>query len=135
MIQLAIEPKTKADQEKLGVAIEQAGQRRSDAEGFDTDPETGQTILAGMGELHLEIIVDRMKREFNVEANVGKPQVAYRETIRNTAEYEYTHKKQTGGSGQYAKVKLRVEPNPEKDYEFNNEIHGGTIPKEFISRC
>jgi elongation factor G len=80
----------------------------------NTDPETGQTILAGMGELHLEIIVERMKREFNVEANVGKPQVAYRETIRNNAEYEYTHKKQTGGSGQYAKVKLRVEPNQEK---------------------
>ena len=85
-----------------------------------------------MGELHLEIIVDRMKREFSVEANVGKPQVAYRETIRNTAEYEYTHKKQTGGSGQYAKVKLRVEPIPEKDFEFVNEIHGGAIPKEFI---
>ena len=85
---------------------------------MSTDPDTGQTILAGMGELHLEIIVDRMKREFNVEANVGKPQVAYRETIRNTAEYEYTHKKQTGGSGQYAKVKLRVQPSPDKDFEF-----------------
>ena len=83
----------------------------------NTDPETGQTILAGMGELHLEIIVDRMKREFSVEANVGKPQVAYRETIRQTAEYDYTHKKQTGGSGQYARVKLRVEPNPEADFD------------------
>ena len=97
-----------------------------------TDPDTGQTILAGMGELHLEIIVDRMQREFNVGANVGKPQVAYRETIRSTAEYDYTHKKQTGGSGQYARTKLRVEPNPGKGFEFENEVQGGTIPKEFI---
>ena len=132
VIQLAIEPKTKADQEKLGVAIAKLVNEDPTLK-VNTDPETGQTILAGMGELHLEIIVDRMKREFNVEANVGKPQVAYRETIRNTAEYEYTHKKQTGGSGQYAKVKLRVEPNTEKDFEFNNEVHGGAIPKEFIS--
>ena len=85
-----------------------------------------------MGELHLEIIVDRMQREFNVGANVGKPQVAYRETIRTTAEYDYTHKKQTGGSGQYARVKLRVEPIPGKGFEFDNEVTGGTIPKEFI---
>ena len=85
-----------------------------------------------MGELHLEIIVDRMKREFNVDANVGKPQVAYRETIRKIAEYDYTHKKQTGGSGQYARVKLRVEPDPEKNFEFVNEVTGGNIPKEFI---
>jgi elongation factor G len=132
VIQLAIEPKTKADQEKLGVAIAKLVNEDPTLR-VNTDPETGQTILAGMGELHLEIIVDRMKREFNVEANVGKPQVAYRETIRNTAENEYTHKKQTGGSGQYAKVKLRVEPNPEKDFEFVNEVHGGAIPKEFIS--
>jgi elongation factor G len=97
-----------------------------------TDPETGQTILAGMGELHLEIIVDRMQREFHVGANVGKPQVAYRETIRQKAEYDYTHKKQTGGKGQYARVKLRVEPDPEKDFEFVSEITGGNIPKEFI---
>src|SRR5262249_34550959 len=103
----------------------------------NTDQETGQTIIAGMGELHLEIIVDRMKREFSVEANVGKPQVAYRETIRQNAEYEYTHKKQTGGSGQYAKVKLRVEPIAPtaegESFEFVNEIRGGAIPKEFIS--
>ena len=132
VIQLAIEPKTKADQEKLGVAIQKLVNEDPTLK-VATDPETGQTILAGMGELHLEIIVDRMKREFNVEANVGKPQVAYRETIRNTAEYEYTHKKQTGGSGQYAKVKLRVEPVADKDFEFKNEIHGGAIPKEFIS--
>jgi len=97
-----------------------------------TDPDTGQTILAGMGELHLEIIVDRMQREFNVGANVGKPQVAYRETIRQLAEYDYTHKKQTGGSGQYARCKLRVEPNPGKGYEYENEVRGGNIPKEFI---
>src|SRR5215813_6743852 len=98
----------------------------------NTDPETGQTILSGMGELHLEIIVDRMMREFGVAANVGKPQVAYRETIRQMAEYDYTHKKQTGGSGQYARTKLRVEPNPGKGFEFENEIRGGNIPKEFI---
>src|SRR5258708_15688640 len=85
-----------------------------------------------MGELHLEIIVDRMQREFNVGANVGKPQVAYRETIRAKAEYDYTHKKQTGGSGQYARTKLRVEPNPGLGYVFENEIKGGTVPKEFI---
>jgi elongation factor G len=130
VIQLAIEPKTKADQEKLGVAINKLVNEDPTLK-VSTDPDTGQTILAGMGELHLEIIVDRMKREFNVEANVGKPQVAYRETIRNTAEYEYTHKKQTGGSGQYAKVKLRVQP-VEGDFEFSNEIVGGSIPKEFI---
>ncbi len=132
VIQLAIEPKTKADQEKLGVAINKLVNEDPTLK-VSTDTETGQTILAGMGELHLEIIVDRMKREFNVEANVGKPQVAYRETIRNTAEYEYTHKKQTGGSGQYAKVKLRVEPIEEKEFEFKNEITGGAIPKEFIT--
>jgi len=99
----------------------------------NTDPDTGQTILAGMGELHLEIIVDRMQREFNVGANVGKPQVAYRETIRTTAEYDYTHKKQTGGSGQYARTKIRVEPNHAKGFEFENDVKQGAIPKEFIS--
>ncbi|MBX9602830.1 MAG: elongation factor G, partial [Bryobacteraceae bacterium] len=132
VIQLAIEPKTKADQEKLGVAINKLVNEDPTLK-VSTDPETGQTILAGMGELHLEIIVDRMMREFGVAANVGKPQVAYRETIRKTAEYEYTHKKQTGGSGQYAKVKLRVEPMAEGDFEFVNEITGGAIPKEFIN--
>jgi elongation factor G len=131
VIQLAVEPKTKADQEKLGMAINKLAQEDPTFR-VNTDPETGQTILSGMGELHLEIIVDRMMREFGVAANVGKPQVAYRETIRQTAEYDYTHKKQTGGSGQYARVKLRVEPNPGKGYEFENEIRGGTIPKEFI---
>src|SRR5947209_7002196 len=131
VIQLAIEPRTKADQEKLGMAIQKLVSEDPTLR-VATDQETGQTILAGMGELHLEIIVDRMKREFNVEANVGKPQVAYRETIRNTAEYDYTHKKQTGGSGQYARVKLRVAPDPEKNFEFINEVTGGNIPKEFI---
>jgi elongation factor G len=135
VIQLAIEPKTKADQEKMGVAIGKLAQEDPTLR-VATDPETGQTILSGMGELHLEIIVDRMKREFSVEANVGKPQVAYRETIRATSNEEYTHKKQTGGSGQYAKVKLRAEPLPEEselDFEFVNEIKGGAIPKEFIA--
>jgi elongation factor G len=131
VIQLAVEPKTKADQEKMGMAIHKLAQEDPTFR-VNTDPETGQTILSGMGELHLEIIVDRMMREFNVAANVGKPQVAYRETIRQMAEFDYTHKKQTGGSGQYARCKLRVEPNPGKGYEFENEIHGGSIPKEFI---
>jgi elongation factor G len=97
-----------------------------------TDDETGQTIISGMGELHLEIIVDRMKREFKVEANVGKPQVAYRETITTTVEQEYRHVKQTGGHGQYAHVKIRLEPNRGKGIEFVNDIAGGVIPREFI---
>jgi elongation factor G len=131
VIQLAIEPKTKADQEKLGMAIQKLVQEDPTLR-VNTDPDTGQTILAGMGELHLEIIVDRMQREFNVGANVGKPQVAYRETIRQMGEFDYTHKKQTGGSGQYARTKLRVEPNPGKAFEFDNAIKGGAVPKEFI---
>jgi len=131
VIQLAIEPKTKADQEKLGLAIQKLVQEDPTLR-VNTDPDTGQTILAGMGELHLEIIVERMQREFNVGANVGKPQVAYRETIRAKGEYDYTHKKQTGGSGQYARTKLRVEPNPGKGFEFDNVIKGGSVPKEFI---
>ncbi|MBN8729282.1 MAG: elongation factor G [Acidobacteria bacterium] len=133
VIQLAIEPKSKADQEKLGMAIQKLATEDPTLKVY-TDQETGQTILAGMGELHLEIIVDRMKREFNVEANVGKPQVAYREAIRNRAENEYVHKKQTGGSGQYAKVKLLVEPfESEEGFVFENKTFGGSIPKEFIS--
>jgi elongation factor G len=131
VIQLAIEPKTKSDQEKLGMAINKLAQEDPTLK-VSTDPDTGQTILAGMGELHLEIIVDRMQREFNVGANVGKPQVAYRETIRQRAEYDYTHKKQTGGSGQYARCSLSIEPNPGKEFEFENDISGGTIPKEYI---
>jgi elongation factor G len=132
VIQLAIEPKTKADQEKLGMAIAKLAQEDPTLK-VSTDPDTGQTIIAGMGELHLEIIVDRMQREFNVGANVGKPQVAYRETIRQMAENDYTHKKQTGGSGQYARVKLRIEPLPGVEFEFENDVKGGNIPKEYIS--
>jgi elongation factor G len=131
VIQLAIEPKTKADQEKLGMAIAKLAQEDPTLK-VSTDPDTGQTIIAGMGELHLEIIVDRMQREFNVGANVGKPQVAYRETIRQMAENDYTHKKQTGGSGQYARVKLRIEPLPGGEFEFENDVKGGNIPKEYI---
>jgi elongation factor G len=131
VIQLAVEPKTKADQEKMGMAIAKLAQEDPTFR-VNTDPETGQTILSGMGELHLEIIVDRMMREFGVVANVGKPMVAYRETIRSTAEYDYTHKKQTGGSGQYARCKLRVEPAPGEGFEFVNGVKGGNIPKEFI---
>jgi elongation factor G len=131
VIQLAIEPKTKADQEKLGMAIAKLVQEDPTLK-VNTDPETGQTILAGMGELHLEIIVDRLQREFNVGANVGKPQVAYRETIRNASEAEGRFVRQTGGRGQYGHVKIRLEPNPGKEYEFVNAVVGGTVPKEFI---
>ncbi|HZL56546.1 MAG TPA: elongation factor G, partial [Bryobacteraceae bacterium] len=120
-----------ADQEKMGMAIAKLAQEDPTFR-VQTDPETGQTILSGMGELHLEIIVDRMMREFAVEANVGKPQVAYRETIRGTAEVDNTHKKQSGGRGQYARTTLRVEPVPGEGFQFVNEIRGGSIPKEFI---
>ncbi|MBZ5622796.1 MAG: elongation factor G [Acidobacteriia bacterium] len=133
VIQLAVEPKTKADQEKLGMAIQKLAQEDPTFR-VNTDPETGQTILSGMGELHLEIIVDRMMREFGVGANVGKPQVAYRETIRKKAEAEGRHIKQSGGRGQYGVVKIRVEPLPQGGgFEFENDIYGGTIPKEFIN--
>ncbi|MCM4081893.1 elongation factor G [Actinoplanes sp. TRM88002] len=136
VIQVAIEPKTKSDQEKLGTAIQRLAEEDPTFRVFN-DEETGQTIIAGMGELHLDILVDRMRREFNVEANIGKPQVAYRETIRGTVEkLTYVHKKQTGGSGQYAKVVISVEPlSLEADgptYEFVNAVTGGRIPKEFI---
>ncbi len=131
VIQLAIEPKTKADQEKLGIAIGKLAQEDPTLR-VSTDPDTGQTILAGMGELHLEIIVDRMQREFNVGANVGKPQVAYRETIRGRADAEGRFVRQTGGHGQYGHVKITVEPAPGAGYEFVNEITGGAIPKEYI---
>jgi len=136
VIDVAIEPKTKADQEKLGVAIQRLAEEDPTFK-VHTDEETGQTIIAGMGELHLDILVDRMKREFKVEANVGKPQVAYRETLRRTVErLDYTHKKQTGGSGQFAKIQLRVEPltDPEAEgtYEFVNAVTGGRVPKEYI---
>src|SRR5208283_1799399 len=132
VIQLAIEPKTKADQEKMGLAINKLATEDPTLK-VNTDPETGQTILAGMGELHLEIIVDRMKREFNVEANVGKPQVAYRETIRGTVESEGKFVRQSGGRGQYGHVWLKVEPNAQgKGYEFINGIVGGSVPREYI---
>jgi len=133
VIQLAVEPKTKADQEKMGMAIQKLAMEDPTFR-VATDPETGQTILSGMGELHLEIIVDRMMREFGVAANVGKPQVAYRETIRKKAEAEGRQVKQTGGKGQYAVVKIRVEPLPSgTGFEFVNEIFGGAIPKEYIA--
>jgi elongation factor G len=133
VIQLAVEPKTKADQEKLGMAIQKLAQEDPTFR-VNTDPETGQTILSGMGELHLEIIVDRMMREFGVGANVGKPQVAYRETIRKNAEAEGRHIKQTGGHGQYGHVKIRVEPLPSgAGFEFENEVTGGRVPKEYIA--
>jgi elongation factor G len=135
VISVAIEPKTKADQEKLGVAIQSLAEEDPTFH-VKSDEETGQTIISGMGELHLEILVDRMKREFKVEANVGKPQVAYRETLRKTvARYDYTHKKQSGGSGQFAKIQISLEPLPagsEQSYEFVNKITGGRIPKEYI---
>ncbi|WP_020520484.1 elongation factor G [Catelliglobosispora koreensis] len=135
VISVAIEPKTKADQEKLGTAIQKLAEEDPTFR-VKLDEETGQTVISGMGELHLEILVDRMKREFNVEANVGKPQVAYRETIRRAVDkVEYTHKKQTGGSGQYASVIIGLEPlplNSEATYEFANEVTGGRIPREFI---
>jgi len=131
VIQLAIEPKTKADQEKLGMAIAKLVQEDPTLR-VSTDTETGQTIIAGMGELHLEIVVDRLQREFNVGANVGKPQVAYRETIRTKAEAEGRFVRQTGGRGQYGHVKIKIEPLPAGGYEFQNAVVGGTVPKEFI---
>jgi elongation factor G len=131
VIQLAIEPKTKADQEKLGMAIAKLVAEDPTLR-VNTDPETGQTILSGMGELHLEIIVDRLQREFGVGANVGKPQVAYRETINRAAEGEGRFVRQTGGRGQYGHVKIRVEPIQDKEYEFVNAIVGGVVPKEYI---
>ncbi len=132
VVSLRIEPKTKADQEKMGLAL----RRLSDEDPtfrIKGDEETMETIISGMGELHLEILVDRMKREFKVEANVGRPQVAYKETIRKTAEAEGKYIRQSGGRGQYGHVWLRVEPNERgKGYEFENEIRGGIIPQEFI---
>ncbi len=132
VIAVAVEPKTKSDQEKMGVALGKLAQEDPTFK-VNTDPDSGQTIISGMGELHLEIIVDRMMREFNVQANVGKPQVAYRETIRKQSQAEGKYIRQTGGSGQYGHVRIRLEPNePGKGYEFVNEVVGGVIPKEFI---
>jgi elongation factor G len=131
VIRVAVEPKTRQDQDKLGIALARLAQE-DPSFNVSTDQETGQTIIAGMGELHLEIIVDRMKREFGVEANVGKPQVAYRETITQAAAGKEVYKKQTGGRGQYGHVELEIEPAPGEGFVFVNEITGGAIPREYI---
>src|SRR5438876_6849729 len=131
VVRVAVEPKTRADQDKMGIALNRLAQEDPSFQ-VSTDHETGQTIIAGMGELHLEIIVDRMKREFGVEANVGKPQVAYRETITMPAAGKEIFKKQTGGRGQFAHVELEIEPAPGEGFVFENEITGGAIPREFI---
>jgi elongation factor G len=135
VISVAIEPKTKGDQEKLGLAIQKLAEEDPTFR-VEHDHETGQTVISGMGELHLDILVDRMRREFKVEANVGKPQVAYRETLKRVVEkYDYTHKKQTGGSGQFAKIQIKLEPmdvTEEKTYEFVNAVTGGRVPREYI---
>ena len=135
VIHVAVEPKSKADQEKMSIAIQKLAEE-DPTFSVELDPETGQTIIGGMGELHLDIIVDRMRREFKVEANVGKPMVAYRETIRKAVEkLEYTHKKQTGGSGQFARVIVAIEPmeaNAEAEYEFEDKVTGGRVPREYI---
>jgi elongation factor G len=132
VIEVAVEPKTKGDQEKMGVALNRLAQEDPSFR-VAVDHESGQTIIKGMGELHLEIIVDRMKREFKVDANVGAPQVAYRETITRTIEQDYTHKKQTGGAGQFARVKIRFEPLPAgSGFEFENGVVGGSVPREYV---
>ena len=132
VIHVAVEPKSKADQEKMGVAL---GKLAAEDPSFSvrTDEESGQTIIGGMGELHLDILVDRMKREFSVEANIGKPQVAYRETIRDTVESEGKFVRQTGGRGQYGHVWLKLEPMEDAEYEFVDEIVGGVVPREYIN--
>ena len=131
VIRVAIDPKTKAGQEKMGVALAKLAEEDPTFKAY-TDEETGQTIIAGMGELHLEIIVDRLLREFKVEANVGKPQVAYKETIRKGADVDTKYARQSGGKGQYGHVKIRISPNPGQGYEFVNAVVGGAIPKEYI---
>ena len=131
VIELAIEPKSKADQEKMSLALQKLA-KEDPSFRAKTDHETGQTIIAGMGELHLDVLVDRMKREFNVEANVGKPQVAYRETLKTTAECEGKYIKQSGGRGQYGHVWVKFEPNKDKGYEFVDEVVGGVVPREYI---
>ncbi len=132
VISVAVEPKSKADQEKMGIALGKLAQEDPSFR-VESDEESGQTIISGMGELHLDVLVDRMRREFSVEANIGKPQVAYRETIRKAVEVQGKHVKQSGGRGQYGHVVLRLEPlDPDADYEFVNEIVGGVIPREYI---
>ena len=131
VIELAVEPKSKADQEKMAIALQKLAEEDPTFR-VHTDQETGQTVIAGMGELHLDVLVDRMKREFHVEANIGKPQVAYRETIRQEAECEGKYIKQSGGRGQYGHVWIRFAPNPDKGYEFVDEVVGGVVPREYI---
>ncbi|RMF40011.1 MAG: elongation factor G [Alphaproteobacteria bacterium] len=132
VIEIAVEPKTKADQEKMSLGLARLAAEDPSFQVM-TDPESGQTIMKGMGELHLEILVDRLKREFKVDANIGQPQVAYRETVSHEAEIDYTHKKQSGGSGQFARVKLVIEPAaPGEGFSFTSEIVGGVVPKEYI---
>ena len=132
VISVAVEPKTKADQEKMGIALSKLAQEDPSFR-VETDEESGQTIISGMGELHLDVLVDRMRREFAVEANIGKPQVAYRETIKKMVEVEGKHVKQSGGRGQFGHVWLRLEPLPaDEEYQFVNEIVGGAVPREFV---
>jgi elongation factor G len=132
VIEIAVEPKTKADQEKMGIALARLAAEDPSFR-VETDFESGQTIMRGMGELHLDILIDRMKREFKVEANIGAPQVAYRETVSREAEIDYTHKKQSGGSGQFARVKMVIRPTePGEGYSFESKVVGGSVPKEYI---
>ncbi len=131
VIEIAVEPKSKNDQEKMSTGLARLAAEDPSFQ-VSTDIESGQTIMKGMGELHLDILIDRLKREFKVEANIGAPQVAYRETITKEIEVDYTHKKQSGGSGQFARVKMTFSPNPDKDFEFLNSIKGGNIPTEYI---
>ena len=132
VISVAVEPKSKADQEKMSIALGKLAQEDPSFR-VESDEESGQTIISGMGELHLDVLVDRMRREFSVEANIGKPQVAYRETIKKAVEIEGKHVKQAGGRGQYGHVWLRLEPlDPDSEYEFVNEIVGGVVPREYI---
>jgi elongation factor G len=132
VISVAVEPKSKADQEKMSIALGKLAQEDPSFR-VESDEESGQTIISGMGELHLDVLVDRMRREFSVEANIGKPQVAYRETIKKVVEIEGKHVKQSGGRGQYGHVWLRLEPlDPDSEYEFVNEIVGGVVPREYI---
>tara|TARA_B110000503_G_scaffold111861_1_gene167575 strand:- start:95 stop:1315 length:1221 start_codon:yes stop_codon:yes gene_type:complete len=132
VIEIAIEPKTKGDQEKMGLALQRLSAEDPSFR-VETDIESGQTIMKGMGELHLDILVDRMRREFKVEANIGAPQVAYRETIGHEVEHTYTHKKQSGGSGQFGEVKMAIIPTePGEGYSFESKVVGGSVPKEYI---
>jgi elongation factor G len=131
VIEIAVEPKSKNDQEKMSTGLQRLAAEDPSFQ-VTTDIESGQTIMRGMGELHLDILIDRLKREFKVEANIGAPQVAYRETITKAVEVDYTHKKQSGGTGQFARVKLKFEPITEGGFEFVSSITGGNVPKEYI---